>query len=266
MPHPTFGSHLDGVRKAAGLKEDALAIELNVSQSTISRFLTSKQKPTLSQVDALAKLCGVSRWALIGGTDLAAEFPSECVVSVDPEAHVKWLAYFASCLTSLTEQEREALFREAAVVRDTCEGIRAYLYEPANYTDPIRNQDLPPERVYAVDHAQVSRSHFVVLHARHPSHGAGQELEIAMNAGLPVVLLQPTGCRVSRMVLGSYARLHQVHYRDDDELKLNLRATLPIVVSELVARHKGESFGPTVLARQLDETFVARLKALRSDM
>src|ERR1700752_977795 len=93
MPPSTFGSHLDSVRRAAGLKEEALAIELKVSQSTISRLLTDKQRPTLSQVDALAKLCGVSRWALIGGTELAAEFPSECVVSVDPEAHVKWLAY-----------------------------------------------------------------------------------------------------------------------------------------------------------------------------
>lgn len=266
MRHLTFGSHLDSVRKAAGLKEEALAIGLNVSQSTISRLLTDKLKPTLLQVDALATLCGVSRWALIGGTELAAEFPSECVVSVDPEAHVKWLAYFASCLTSLTEAERTALFREATIVREACESIRAYLYEPANYTDPVRNQNLSPERVYAIDHAQVSRSHFVVLHARHPSHGAGQELEIAMNAGLPVVLLQPTGCGVSRMVLGSYARLHQIHYRDDDELKSALRGLFPVVVSELAARHKGETFGPALLGRQPDETFPARLKALRSDM
>ncbi|MGO8996042.1 MAG: helix-turn-helix domain-containing protein [Polyangiaceae bacterium] len=266
MPQPTFGSHLASVRKAAGLKEDALAIGLNVSQSTISRLLTDKQKPTLAQVDDLAKLCGVSRWALIGGTELAEEFPSECIVSVDSEAHVKWLAYFASCLTSLSESERTALFAEAAIVRDACEGIRAYLYEPANYTDPVRNQDLPPETVYAIDHAQVSRSHFVVLHARHPSHGAGQELEIATNAGLPVVLLQPAGTRVSRMVLGCYARVHQVHYRDDEELTRNLRAVLPTVVSDLVARHKGEWFGPTLLARQPDDNFAGRLKALRGDM
>ena len=267
MPQPTFGSHLESVRKAAGLKEKVLADELNVHQSTISRFIHDQLKPTVEQVDALAKLCGVSRWALIGGTDLAAEFASECMVSVDPEAHIKWLAYFASCLTSLTEHERTMLFSEAAVVRDACETIRTYLYEPANYTDPVRNQSLPPEKVYSIDHAQVSRSHLVVLHARHPSHGAGRELEIAMNAGLPVVLLQPTGCRISRMVLGTYARLHQVHYGSEDELKQKLSATLPVVVSELAARHTADSFGPTLLlARQPDETLAARLKALRSDM
>src|ERR1019366_9120534 len=149
MPQPTFGSHLESVRKAAGLKEKVLADELNVHQSTISRFIHDQLKPTVEQVDALAKLCGVSRWALIGGTDLAAEFASECMVSGDPEAHIKWLAYFASCLTSLTEHERTMLFSEAAVVRDACETIRTYLYEPANYTDPVRNQSLPPEKVYS---------------------------------------------------------------------------------------------------------------------
>jgi transcriptional regulator with XRE-family HTH domain len=268
MPQPTFGSHLESVRRAAGLGEKELANALGVSQPTISRFIHDKLRPTLQQVDTLAQCCGVSRWALIGGTELAAEFPSECVgvVSLRSEALVKWLAYFASCLSSLTDSQRELLFREAARVRDACEGIRAYLYEPTNYTDPVRNESLPPETVYAIDHAQVSRSHFVILHAGHPSHGAGQELEIAMNAGLPVVLLQPAGSRVSRMVLGSYARVHQVHYGTDEELSRELRGVLPVVVSELVARHKGETLVPTMLGRQPDETFAARLKALRSDM
>jgi transcriptional regulator with XRE-family HTH domain len=266
MPQPTFGSHLDSVRRAAGLGEKELATGLEVSQSTISRFINDKLKPSMQQVDALAKLCGVSRWALVGGTELAAEFPSDCIISLDAEAHVKWLAYFASCLTSLNDTERAALLREAALVREACEGIRAYLYEPINYTDPVRNQDLPPETVYAIDHAQVNRSHFVVFHARHPSHGAGQELEIAMNAGLPVVLLQPTGCRVSRMVVGSYARLLQVYYDNDDALKRELGAVVPRLVSNLVARHKGETFAPTLVGRQPDESFAARLKALRSDM
>ncbi len=266
MPQPTFGTHLESVRRAAGLGEKELAIAIGVSQPTISRFIHDKLTPTVEQVDGLAKCCGVSRWTLIGGTDLASDFPSECVVSVDSEAHVKWLAYFASCLTSLDEEQRTALFREAGIVRDACEGIRAYLYEPSNYTDPVKNQNLPPEKVYEIDHAQVSRSHLVVLHARHPSHGAGQELEIAMNAGLPVVLLEPAGGRISRMILGTYARLHQIPYRSDEELKMKLLATLPVVVTELAARHAGESFGPTIVGRQPDETFAARLKALRSDM
>lgn len=266
MSQPTFGSHLESVRRAAGLGEKELATAIGVSQSTISRFIHDKLGPSVEQVDGLARCCGVSRWTLIGGTKFAGEFPSECVVSVDSEAHVKWLAYFASCLTSLSEEERVVLLAEAAIVRDSCEHIRAYLYEPSNYTDPVRNHGLPPEKVYEIDHAQVSRSHLVVLHARHPSHGAGQELEIATNAGLPVVLLEPAGTRISRMVRGTYARLHQVPYGTKDELKIKLQATLPVVVSELVARHVGESFGPTMVARQPDETFAARLKALRSDM
>jgi transcriptional regulator with XRE-family HTH domain len=264
MPQPTFGSHLDSVRRAAGLGEKELATGLEVSQSTISRFINDKLKPTMQQVDALAKLCGVSRWALVGGTELAAEFPSDCIISLDAEAHVKWLAYFASCLTSLNDTERAALLREAALVREACEGIRAYLYEPINYTDPVRNQDLPPETVYAIDHAQVNRSHFVVFHARHPSHGAGQELEIAMNAGLPVVLLQPTGCRVSRSVpTRACCRSITTTTTRSSESSGPL---VPRLVSNLVARHKGETFAPTLVGRQPDESFAARLKALRSDM
>jgi transcriptional regulator with XRE-family HTH domain len=269
MGPTTFGRHLRSLCKAAGIKQDALASELGVHQSTISRFMNDEACPKLDQVDRMAQIFGVSRWALIGGTALASEFPSDCIVSLDPEAKLKWVGYFASGLTGLSEAERQVLFNDAQVVREACESIRAYLYEPANYTDPVRNYDLAPERVYAIDHAQVSRSHFLVFHARYPSFGAGQELEIALNAGLPVVLLRPRGAAISRMVLGTYARLHEVHYATHDDLRRALEATFDVLVTDLMQRHQHDSTAAqmalSATVEQAD-TFGGRIKEIRTSM
>lgn len=263
---PTFGTHLESVRKAAGLKQEALADGLDISQTKISRLLNGAVEPTFDEVVKLAKICGVSRWTLIGGTELASKYPTECIVGLEPEASVKWVAYFASALTGLDADARASLFHDAQTVRRACEEIRAYLYEPANYTDPVRNQDLNAEYVYAIDHAQVSHTHFLVLHARQPSFGAGQELEIATNVGIPVVLLAPRGVQISRMVLGCYARLHLVHFADSRELAEGLAATFTKLATDLVDRHRGAAPLSPALQQPGENSFAGRVKVLRMSM
>jgi transcriptional regulator with XRE-family HTH domain len=183
-------------------------------------------------------------------------------VTVVPGQGVKWLCYFASALTGLGDDDRERIFKDAAVVRSVCERVRAYLYEPHHYTDPKNNPDLSPERVYTIDHAQVSRSDIVVFHARHPSFGAGQELEIAAGAGVPVVLLVPRGLQVSRMVLGTYARLRQVMFDSSDELQSGFDALLEPVLSDLTVRRDNH----TETAGTDGQTLGARIRKIRAGM
>jgi transcriptional regulator with XRE-family HTH domain len=265
---PTFGNQLERAMKAAGFeKQAALVTATGISQSTISRLITGEYTPKLEQLDTLAKACGVNRYALVGGTTIAGDYPSDCFVRLNPDASTedstKWLAYFASALTGPTESEREVIFGEAQVVREACEEIRAFLYEPRFFTDPFFNKAVSPHQVYRTDHSQVSMSDFVVLHTRHPSFGAGQELEIAKNSGIPVVLLQPRGATVSRMVLGSSVRMHQVYFSDSGDLRRELRGKLEALVADLMYRHNG-----VPAARSVDppETLAGRLRSARVAM
>lgn len=262
---PTFGSHLAKAMNAAHLTQDALGTEAGLSQAQVSRLVRDDARPTPDQVMAIAKACGVNRYALVGGTEHAAMFPGDSLITVNDNSHIKWLGYFASALTGLTEPQREELFADAAVVRGECESIRAFLYEPSNYTDPVRQPNVPAEMVYAIDHAQVTQSQFVVLHARHPSLGAGQELEIAKNAGIPVVLLCPSDAKVSRMVLGTTARLHVVQFRSAAELKSALAPALEQLVVDLLHRQTESTLGRDECT-DVNAAFAKRFRELRTAM
>lgn len=264
----TFGNQLERAMRAAGFqKQAALERATGISQSTISRLISGEYTPKLEQLDVLAKACGVNRYALIGGTAIAGEYPADCFVRLNPDAttedSTKWLAYFASGLTNPSESERAAIFSDSQVVREACEEIRAFLYEPRFFTDPFFNRTASPYEVYRTDHSQVSVSDFVVLHARHPSFGAGQELEIAKNAGIPVVLLQHRGVAVSRMVLGSPVRMHQVYFDSPEELRRELTAKLEALVADLVYRHNGV---PTTHGVDASGTLGSRLRGARVAM
>jgi DNA-binding XRE family transcriptional regulator len=76
----------------------------------------------------------------------------------------------------------------------------------------------------------------VILHCDHPSFGAGQELEIATSAGIPVLLLMRKGVRVSRMVLGSYARATQVEFETQVDLATALDRAMSNVFNDLSMR------------------------------
>lgn len=256
---PTFGKHLKRVMKVLGIIQDALKEPLNVGhQGQVSKIVNDLVEPTPEQILAVATFCKCSPWTLIGGTTLVDKVGGECIVSVDPETHIL-LAYYASALTGLDDDQRGAVFGDAEIVREACEGMQTLLYEPADYTDPKRNAKLPAERVYEIDHAQVSRSDFLVLNTRFPSFGAGQELEIAKNQGIPVVLLIPRRVQPSRMVLGTCARLHPVEFSDVNELHRALAITMPQLQNDMLARRRPRP-------ATVEDSFAARMKARREKL
>lgn len=222
-----FRTRFAELRRAADLKQDVLARELSLGQSTVSKMESGAAAPNAAMVQGLAKLFGVSPWTIVGGTEFADLDPSGCLVSVDGRAGIRKLAYFASALTGLDDAERELLFGEATFVRGACEQHRTLLYEPSHYTDPIGRPDITAAQVYATDRKQVLNADVVILQARYPSFGAGQELEIAAQGGIPVLLLVPDGKRVSRMVLGAYARIFEVRYSNHHSLLAGLHEALP---------------------------------------
>jgi transcriptional regulator with XRE-family HTH domain len=234
-----FGPRLKQLRVPAGLTQDGLGHRVGLSQGHVSKIetgtasLPTDDLPNL--LPALAEALGVTLWTLVGGTEYA-EYDSDCLVAVSGSEGIRRLAYFASALTSLSAEQKTVLFEEAATVREVCEAHHTFLYEPSHYTDPDLHPELSPERVYEIDRAQVSASHLMILHAGHASFGAGQELEIAGNAGIPVLLLMGKNVRISRMVLGSFARTTPIAFSTVQDLRAQLGHALDVTFNALVAR------------------------------
>ena len=84
-----------------------------------------------------------------------------------------------------------------------CKPLSVDLYLPHLHSDPEHNSDIIPETVYLVDRLMVTSSKFVIACLDLPSLGVGQEIEIALQTGIPVIAYKHARTRVSRMPLGS---------------------------------------------------------------
>lgn len=222
------------------MKQDALGQRVGLSQGQISKLENGSAdlatEALAGLLPRLASALGTTLWGLVGGTEYAEYAAGDALVTVSGDEGIRWLAYFASALTALTDDQKATLFAEVSGIRAVCEKHHTLLYEPAQYTDPVLHPDIRAERVYEIDRAQVSESDVLILHCDHPSFGAGQELEIATAAGIPVLLLMREGVRVSRMVLGSYARATQVRFGTNVDLPTALDRALVDLFNDLSMR------------------------------
>jgi transcriptional regulator with XRE-family HTH domain len=124
-----------------------------------------------------------------------------------------------------------------AAASSRCAPIReSSLYLPFDHTDPVAHADVPATLVYERDRKQVVTSDFVLMLCSSASYGVGQENEIAAESGVPVVYLVHTGCKVSRMLLGSDTRKVIISYNDTDDLLPQLQEFLADTVPALRKR------------------------------
>ena len=135
-------------------------------------------------------------------------------------------AYLASALTGLDEPERQHLFDVSTIVMEVCGEVEIDLYQPVNATDPINNPDVSAEDVFSIDRQQVLRSDLLIHVADYASTGAGEELDFALAALIPIVLVAHGDTKVSRMVTGIPALKLMITYRNLDELRDELRDRL----------------------------------------
>jgi hypothetical protein len=135
-------------------------------------------------------------------------------------------AYFATALTSLTQEERDVLFAVADVVVAVSEEMGIGVYKPWEVTDPVQHPEVPAEVVFSMDRERVLDSDLVIHIADYASTGAGEELDFALAALIPIVLLSRGDAVVSRMVLGIPGLKLRVMYNTLDELRAELREVL----------------------------------------
>jgi transcriptional regulator with XRE-family HTH domain len=150
----------------------------------------------------------------------------------------QYRAYVASPLTGLDGAMRKTVYEFIEVIETECQGKNIFPYIPGKISDPVSNPELSPSFVYQTDRQRVRESDVFILLAYRPSFGAGQEVEIAYNALIPMIILQPQGGKVSRMVSGVPLSLRQIYdFTDKDSLKNSLNEALSKLMPHIEKRH-----------------------------
>ena len=135
-------------------------------------------------------------------------------------------AYLASALTGLNDSDRQHLVAVSDVVASVCRSLAIDLYEPRKATDPVDHPEVAAEQVFSMDRKLVLKSDLLVHVADFASTGAGEELDFALTALIPIVLIARGDTKVSRMVTGIPAFKLTITYNDLDGLKTELRDCL----------------------------------------
>jgi len=107
-----------------------------------------------------------------------------------------------------------------------CEELGVNPYIPHQHTDPIAHPHVSARQVYEVDRLHVCTASLVIAYVGIPSLGVGQEIEIAREHGVPVVLLYERGKRISRMTRGSPNVIAEVRFDDIEEALHQVKAIL----------------------------------------
>jgi 2'-deoxynucleoside 5'-phosphate N-hydrolase len=144
-------------------------------------------------------------------------------------------AYVSGSLTGQGADLRE-LYEGAAQVLSRA-GFVAYV--PHLATDPVRHPDVTPAQVYETDRREVATADLVVVFLGRPSFGVGQELEIAADALVPLLLIAPERDVISRMALGGRAKHYgPLRYREWEDLEAQLLTAATAIAADLRDRRQ----------------------------
>lgn len=136
--------------------------------------------------------------------------------------------FFAGPLTDLSNPETiKAFYRRLAQTAGS-NGFD-YFWAFLNGTDPVKNPDVLPIRVYQVDIRELSKSDIMVAYMGEPSTGTGIEIEYANEHGIPVYILYEQGRRISRMLRGCPAVKKEIVFRDFDDAVAQFDAFLKTI-------------------------------------
>lgn len=93
-----------------------------------------------------------------------------------------------------------------------CRKIGYKAYNAHKFTDPHKHPHIDPRDIYYINKKLVSGVRLVIAYVGSPSTGTGQELEIAEDNNVPIILIYEKGKKVSRMVLGSPSVVDKVEF------------------------------------------------------
>ena len=127
-------------------------------------------------------------------------------------AFFKRKVYISGALTGVPHPE--ATKRKYEKLGELCQALGLNAYVPHLHTDPVAHPYVTSREVYEADKFQVITSHLVIACVDYPSLGVGQEIEIAREHNVPVVLLCQKDRSLSRMARGSPGVIAEIRYED----------------------------------------------------
>ena len=224
-------------------KQDVLADKSGVSQPEISKIETGSLTPSLDLIKRIAQALEIPPEILVAGTAFASLFGQSDALPIGPEDEaLPLLAYFASALTGLNDEQRKKIETLDEKVDEICRSYKGHpvvLYRPRTKTDPNANPDVPAREVYEIDQERVATADLLILAAVFPSLGAGMELQLALQACSSVILLVENGQPLSRMVIGCPVKKEIIYYSDLSDLEVRLREALKKLLPDLMEFRAG---------------------------
>ena len=130
--------------------------------------------------------------------------------------------YVSGALTAMHEEQRVMVrdFYESIGRHCSRYGLNAYI--PHLFGDPSLNANLSPEEIYRMDREGVTHACLVIAYVSIPSLGVGAEIEMAHQAGIPVVLLYeeelPPERRISRLTRGTPNVVYEIQFPKNQPL------------------------------------------------
>lgn len=143
--------------------------------------------------------------------------------------------YVAGPLTDLTEDKKRYVKRVYTTLKNIFEKYKEYevsCYLPMRKTDPVRHANLPSRKVRQNDLKQVANSDLLILYSGYPSFGAGRELGLAEERGIPVLFLVEEEKKVSRMIDDSPNIEKTIRFKSIEDLECKFEEWLIKKISE----------------------------------
>ncbi|GIK37986.1 MAG: hypothetical protein BroJett011_18190 [Chloroflexota bacterium] len=133
--------------------------------------------------------------------------------------------YISGPLTNLPNGDMlKAFYEQIGVV---CSRLNMQPYIPHQHSDPILHPEISPQAIYDLDRTNVVSAELVIAYVGVPALGVGQEIEIAKQHNIPVILVYELGCSVTRMVRGNPIVAAEVVGRDFNHIVAQLEQILP---------------------------------------
>jgi len=98
-----------------------------------------------------------------------------------------------------------------------CSKLGYKAYNGYKFTDPYKHPDPKPSYIYNNNKTIVSDARLIIAYVGEPSTGTGQELEIAANHKIPIILVYEKGKKISRMVLGNPLVIERIVFSKFEE-------------------------------------------------
>jgi len=140
--------------------------------------------------------------------------------------HVPLRAYLASALTGLADEALSTVEKLSNTVELACRAVDVDLYQPGKHTDPRKHPSIPSAEVFKLDRERVLSSDLLIHLSHLPSTGAGEELDFAYQALIPIILVQPSDRTTSRMITGIPSLKVEILYQDTADVSELLQEKL----------------------------------------